>query len=568
MFDLSKKIFSFKKMIALVFSIVLLFVNSGGADLFNDSISIISSSGAKNHLLSVYSHSFYDSTVKLSSLAPIGKTKECKMYMAKNESEFCQIAVRSKKARGKSFVKISDFTDKNGNVIPAELFYEYEVEVSDTDDFLFMPDPLIPLDHECKYFSQKETNYVFAIVAKTDKNAVPGDYTATVEYGNQKADGNKYELSKASVTLHVWDFELPTTPALATAVGNWSDWFNIGGLFNAEGAELQKLKDYYYELLLSHRLSPYNIPYSVNDERAEKYLNDERMTSFCIGARDFEKVQSNPDWAKKAYFYPIDEPRNQDDINRYIEVTDQYKQQYPGYNMVTPFFTDTLHLDAINPLTGEKASNIDIQDGRSNIICANTPLLVNEPGALEKILARQAKGDKFWMYVCVGPDVDENMCNVFIQQQGLNHRILFWQHYDIGAEGFLYWCASYWGGINEHTLIPEVWEKGCQWAAGGRAYGDGYLVYPVTKGFDYWKYKYVERTFDENTIIPSLRLECIMDGVEDYDYLKMAEKSIGKDKTDKILHKVTTSLNEFTYSDSVFKNARIQLGNAIEKSSR
>ncbi|MBQ7581033.1 MAG: hypothetical protein IJU39_06985 [Clostridia bacterium] len=59
-----------------------------------------------------------------------------------------------------------------------------------------------------------------------------------------------------------------------------------------------------------------------------------------------------------------------------------------------------------------------------------------------------------------------------------------------------------------------------------------------------------------------------MNGVEDYDYLKLAEGLIGKDKTDKILHKVTTSLTEYTFSDSTFAKARIELGNAIEKASK
>ncbi|MBQ7581032.1 MAG: hypothetical protein IJU39_06980 [Clostridia bacterium] len=67
MFELSKKVFNFKRTFALIFSAILFFVNIGGADLGNDTVSFISSSGSKNHLLSVYSHCFYDSTVKLSS---------------------------------------------------------------------------------------------------------------------------------------------------------------------------------------------------------------------------------------------------------------------------------------------------------------------------------------------------------------------------------------------------------------------------------------------------------------------------------------------------------------------
>lgn len=156
MFGFSKRFYFFKRGICLLITALMLILNGTGSSLDTDKAKLFSITGSKNTLLSVYSHCFYEPTAKLTSDMPMGNTKTHTMYMAKNETEFCQIAVRSTKSRKSSYVKVSDFTDKNGNVIPAELFYEYEVIAPD-GYYSKEPDALLDADHEWKYWSLQET---------------------------------------------------------------------------------------------------------------------------------------------------------------------------------------------------------------------------------------------------------------------------------------------------------------------------------------------------------------------------------------------------------------------------
>lgn len=67
----------------------------------------------------------------------------------------------------------------------------------------------------------------------------------------------------------VWNFTLPDTPANDTAFGNYGENFwTLSGVQSGETAASQKLTEQVYDMLLENRLSPYNLPYDVLDERA------------------------------------------------------------------------------------------------------------------------------------------------------------------------------------------------------------------------------------------------------------------------------------------------------------
>ena len=53
-------------------------------------------------------------------------------------------------------------------------------------------------------------------------------------------------------------------------------------------------------------------------------------------------------------------------------------------------------------------------------------------------------------------------------------------------------------------------------------------------------------------------------GIEDYEYLTMAEELLGEKYTDKIIGKITKDLEHYTLSDEKFTEVRIELGKAIE----
>jgi hypothetical protein len=130
------------------------------------------------------------------------------------------------------------------------------------------------------------------------------------------------------------------------------------------------------------------------------------------------------------------------------------------------------------------------------------------------------------------------------------HRLLFWQQKLYGVDGFLYWCVNYWEQVDDpwsdmstvKNLSPDV-------------FGDGSLLYNGNKA-------------GVNGPVGSLRLENIREGIDDFEYLCMAEKLLGKSFADTCIKKITTSLTEYTSDVEKLINTKIELGNAIENALR
>lgn len=572
MFAFSRFSSNVAKITATILSVLVLFTQGSGEILADNSRTGLSLRGAKNSILSIYSHSFYDPTVKVHSAGTIKKKAKYTMHLAKNETEYCQIAIRSRQFRSRSFVELGEFKNEDGDVLPASLYYEYEVQAYDDIHFNTFPDPILPLkNNRFEYASLKETNMVFAIIVKSDKNTKPGKYTATIKYGNRDTNGDKYENSTATVTAEVWNFTLNDAPAMESAFQIWEP--NLSPIFNIEKGteEWTELYIKYYEMLLEHNVSPFALPYDILDPKADAYMSDPRLKNFMIPYSSddevikayYRKLSSNPEWFKKAYFYPVDEPHTNEQIQQYEQICERLSVLFPGYHMVTPFFT--------NVVEGNERTNLEIQSGKSDILCPET-VLYNEEGFGEKIAARVSQGDRSWWYVCNGPNANTGMCNLFVQLDGIKHRVLFWQQYDYDVTGLLYWSVSYYYQSEEKLGLWKenpgmgVWRSAltAPWT-GSNTYGDGLLIYPGVKDLKLSVQFIADYTFEENIPVSSLRLEAVANGVEDYEYLKMAEELLGKKYVDKMVKKITKSLDNYTYSDSTFAKVRNELGNAIEK---
>ena len=545
MFIFSKLFSSIKCAFAALLAIIV--ATSQGGPL------AISLHGVHSNPLSVYSYSFYDPTVKVLRDGTIDNNKTYQMYAAKNEYEFCQIAVRSSKTRGHSYFEITDFTNEKGDVVPVELYREVPVETTDGIVNTKYYDALVPCEKSFNFSSKIEYNYVYAINVKTTADTPAGDYTATVKIGNYDIPENKYENETATLKLHVWDFALNDAPAMDTAMGlEHYDIAQKHGVPNGSEA-CNELYRKYYDFMLDHRISCYDMPYDILDSRADAYMSDPRVKSFRIpyGSDEqitayYNKLSQNPEWFKKAYFYPIDEPSTAEAIQSYNAICERLSRLFPGYNMVTPFYTNEIKEISMN--------NIDIQAGKSNIICPISDLF-DEKGFSDAVNKRVAGGDKAWWYVCCGPSPTSDYCNLFVQQTGLKHRILFWQQKQYDVTGLLYWDVNYWrdAQLSDGTPAADVWESAwtTPWT-GNDTFGDGSLLYNGNR-------------VGINGPVSSLRLECVANGIEDYEYLAMAEELLGEKKTDRIIRKVTKDLTHYTYSDNTFYKARVQLGNKIEK---
>lgn len=478
---------------------------------------------------------------------PLGTDETIDIKLAKNEHEGFQILFATASKNKKVSVSVTDFKNTDGETLKTEAFKEIYSNVKGQGNVYNSnyADALVPVTHTGKYGGaaelEKGLQQGFFIRTYVDNDAKAGEYAAVVTAKNEKDE----VILEKEIKAVVWDFALPETPANDTAIANYMSTGNYALDVSDENDEdaVEKYKVTLYEMMLENRLSPYNIPYDLLDERADKYMSDPRVTSFKIPypedddellVKYYTKVMSNPEWAKKGYFYPIDEP-NAEAYERYAVITERLNRLCPGYRMVTPFNVDHVTID------GKDVSSVSLQAGRSSILCGLSNVALTD-SVYEEMMNEAKKGSDAWWYVCMSPRGD--FCNFFEYQDAIKHRILMWQQKSYNFTGLLYWGVNYYN-------FGNPWET-ANTAANYNEAGDGVLVYPGG---------YIG--LDEPVI--TIRFANITDGMEDYDYFALAEEKFGREWVDEKIAKVTTSATEYTSDHALFEQVRREIGDALNK---
>ena len=485
--------------------------------------------------------------------------------LAKNEIEFTQFFLTSEKERGDLSVEATDFVSLKGDVMESELLAEHYYSVKDaaTRRSVRYADALPPADvYPFKLPAGESQGFV--IKAKSTADTPAGLYRAKISVRDEA--GNT--VKRADVYARVWNFALSDKTECKTAFGLSS--YNIYAYHRMYDGDDGELYCKYYDFMLENRLSAYYLPYSVLDERADKYMSDPRVTSFMIDGRDhphagitpetigsmsdaelaaaYAKLSANEDWMKKGYFYYVDEPYNTAMADEVKESADRLKNLFPEYRLTVPYFTNNLEgldmtevlrdngVNLWTPLSdfwthiGERTSGANVKFDNYAVSRFGT--------AEERFADYVAQGDELWWYVCIVPQYP--YANFFSTYQGTLTRVLFWQQYMYGIDGVLYWA------VND-------WQDGAEWRSMdyGFAYGDGRLIYCGQK-------------YKIQGPISSIRLEMIRDGIEDFQYMKMAEASLGKAEVDRVVASVTTGILKYTKDADVLRAARNALGEALE----
>ena len=472
--------------------------------------------------------------------------KSYSVYMAKNEDEGCQIAIRSDARIGSIALDITSQPEDG----PALTIYKESTVPTGKEENT--PDPLGPFTGKLTLMRDRTVCVYLRFSATAEQKA--GTYTYTFKLHTKDADIAEYK-----VDVTVYDFALPTELSCATAVGLYRHY--ISDLHKTwDEAESQALYESYYNLLLEYKVTAYDLPYDILDERADAYMSDPRVTSFRVPTCDdddarlaaiYEKLCSDPVWLEKAYFYPLDEPTNKDMLDQLAALCDRLNTIAPEIRICTPFFVNidySKDVDQITFMTDKTTlwcpkSYVYID---SNIYSAAQKKKYASFG--ERMAEREAAGDDVWWYVCWEPGDPYN--NMFVDQLGVQHRILFWQQYANGVDGFLYWASNYWDATNG-TLDPWS-DMATVKHLSERVYGDGSLLYNGNAvGVDGG--------------CPSLRLAAIRDGVEDYNLFVMAAELLGDEFVNGKIGEITESLIKYTTDTEQFLAVRKSVYEAIEK---
>jgi hypothetical protein len=283
--------------------------------------------------------------------------------------------------------------------------------------------------------------------------------------------------------------------------------------YGFEGFPPQAFRLKLYQLLLEHRINPMSlyssemwppredIPWCV--EHGLNALNIRYVGTDGQGVTDYVRQEAEwlrgHGWLPLAYVYGFDEVR-----------PDEYDELKTAFSAVRKAVPELRRACTVAPNEALEGT-VDIW----------VPLTASfDPRAAEK---RRKAGDEVWWYICAGPW--HPYCNWFIDYPATDARVLFWQTFKYGVTGFLYYEIAMWRTnlitqpSADGTQIPpeeeevrRAIEQGKRWPdipwntfTFSHYNGDGLLIYPGK----------------QQTPLPSVRLEVIRDGIEDYDLLSV-----------------------------------------------
>jgi hypothetical protein len=383
------------------------------------------------------------------------------------------------------------------------------------------------------------TTQPFFVEIEVPQNAKAGLRTGNIEiHTSNDAWFIPFELT-------VRDFELPATPSLRTAFGNQPQFAPFEKV-PKQGPQFEAMKKKYYDILLEHRLSPFDIPENLMSKEAEPYLNDPRMTSYTIPFpekdEDLKALTDRlrkGDWFKKGYFYLVDEPAKEDAFKRLTTYSERLKRVVgEDYKLVTPY--------AGNPQFKTDKDIYDLLAGKTTIYCYLTSLHWYQTAKLDAV---RNKGIEIWSYVAWVPHTP--YCNFLIGMSAMQHRVLFWQQWKYRTTGLLYWSTDWWSNESVGgTTDPWTDMATVKWASKD-VFGDGSLLYPG-------------KPMGHDGPLPSLRLKLIRQGMQDYDYIKLASEKAGVERVDAIVNEQVKDWQHYQQDPVALEAAKEKLAALIE----
>ncbi|MFB3880279.1 MAG: S-layer homology domain-containing protein [Armatimonadota bacterium] len=453
--------------------------------------------------------------------SPAGSASEIAVYAARGEWESFQIVV----AGSATNVRI---TPPAGAPVTIKLYREHYVPVTHGSSTYstqqnrpegpgLYPDALIPFDApggavaKAQPYSipsgKVQPYWVDLFVPRTcpaGQYALP--FTVTSDQGS----------ATVTARLTVWTFELPQKPALQTAFAYWPP---IRGQLQAE------------LLLLENRIQP-----TFTDASHSAQLAAAGQSAVHVGfwasldksnctigrtkptAADVDEAIA--DYAPIApYAYLADEVYTSCDSSTPLE---NWSEELRGRvkTMVT-----------IAPRVGWEWLDIFVTLPKFDVSA--------------DVAAAQDRGSEVWSYNCLSQDgyspkwlLDYAPINYRIQPGFLN-----WRR---NLTGLLYWRVDYWsGGTGDPWTSGEVYSSS--------SYpGEGMLVYPGAK-----------IGMASGTVVPSMRLKYLRDGVDDFDYLTLLAASGQSDWAQGVATPIATDWHTWTRDSAALEAARRQLGERL-----
>ena len=471
------------------------------------------------------------------------------VWSAANEAESFQIVVLPLRDRLRRVrLRPTDLTGPRGTRIRAACVRWHPVGTVEIVSPPFQvrrtgphPDPLLPAE---PVDVPEDRIQPFWVTVHVPADTQPGTYTGKVWV---QADGAP--MVPVELTVRVWEFALPRRAHLrlnfrfsgrhvaqwyrrkTLSVKEFARWagflaqYRLGaywvpgihacpipitlersGRFRFDYRKL----DAYLQVSMRHGLNALNVNFSADPvgvtgvlssgdvrirnrrtgriERVRDWPTARRETLFRQLLGDYLRHLKAKGWADVAFYQGMDEPGRTD--------SGRLRRLYALVRQAAP---DLPRL-AAGAYPGRGL------DGYIDVWCPLTPNL--DVMACQR---RRQHGEHIWWYVCSSPRPPH--ANFLVPQPAIEHRMLFWQTWQHEVTGLLYGSVNRWtdGPSRPGTSTRPRTKRWPQAPFPLPHFGDGVLVYPGPRG-----------------PLPSLRLEVIRDGIEDYEYFYLLRGLVEK----------------------------------------
>lgn len=360
---------------------------------------------------------------------------------------------------------------------------------------------------------------------------------------------------RVKLSLTVWDFMLPVTPSLPAVIGI-SDTV-IEDRFGVEhgSSEWYEALDQHFKWLLQYKISPYfcrwregmrvltyTCPWPADHPKSDEYISDPRLAAYAVPyspvdscgdtaknflQREVEILRTKSHW-RKAYFYLWDEPLNLEHYEAIRSMASEIQAYAPDARIMTTYYCGPS--DA--PLASNNFESFlkvpEFLRPHNQIYCTSEWVIGNREDLAKDIIAeiQPENGEEWWTYVCMGPS--DPHPNWHLGMRGTQHRAVMWRVWKEGGTGFLYWGAN----CYEKAMAPSAEIRFRR----GLPPGDGVLYYPG-------------QVFSSSPEpVASLRLERLLSGLQDIEYLKLYSSRFGREEGLRLLEKTGMYLGPERYT--------------------
>ncbi|GAB4852080.1 hypothetical protein Ancab_016270 [Ancistrocladus abbreviatus] len=369
----------------------------------------------------------------------------------------------------------------------------------------------------------------------------------------------EYATSTQSVhvklTVTVWDFTLPATPSLPAVFGI-SDTV-IEDRFGVEHGSDEWFEelDQQFKWLLQYRISPYfcrwgdsmrvltyTCPWPADHPKSDEFFSDPRLAAYAVPympvilsgdtgsnylQKEIETLKTKAHW-KKAYFYLWDEPLNVEHFNSIRNMASEIHSYAPDARVLTTYYCGPSDAP-LAPTSFEGFLKVPkYLRPHTQIYCTSEWVLGNREDLVKDIVAElwPEEGEEWWTYVCMGPS--DPHPNWHLGMRGTQHRAVMWRVWKEGGTGFLYWGLNCYEKAN--IASAEIRFRR------GLPPGDGVLYYPG------------EVFSPSHQPVASVRLERLLSGLQDIEYLRLYASKYGRDEGLSLLERTGVYLGPERYT--------------------